>query len=287
MADVKGLRATLSFIQANPQLWRQDSWLHCFAAIAVELAGYDVLPSLWVRLGNRSVHVWDAAADVLDLTGDEARLLFAPQQHTGRSAVAHRRDRPAPTDPGPRPSPEADPLTARHCPGPAGCQGGAACQPAHGLTHPFREDHLADATLTRRQRWTIAAMAIATVVVVLGLIAAVYTVIQHQRAASQATVTITVLDKKADCTTPTTGAASCTWRIFTDAGVFADRDEVTAHKMNSQVLYSQLMYGGVYEVEIRGTRHDNLGDYPNIIRIVRVISPGHPNPAVVIATTTP
>lgn len=78
MADVKGLRATLSFIQANPQLWRQDSWLHCFAAIAVELAGYDVLPSLWVRLGNRSVHVWDAAADVLDLTGDEARLLFAP-----------------------------------------------------------------------------------------------------------------------------------------------------------------------------------------------------------------
>lgn len=78
MADVHGLRATLAFIQANPQLWRQDSWLHCFAAIAVELAGYDVLPSLWVRLDDRSVQVWDAAAEVLNLTGPQARALFAP-----------------------------------------------------------------------------------------------------------------------------------------------------------------------------------------------------------------
>lgn len=78
MADIQGLRATLAFITANPQLWRQDSWLHCFAAIAVELAGYDVLPSLWVRLDNKSVQVWDAAAEVLDLTGPQTRTLFAP-----------------------------------------------------------------------------------------------------------------------------------------------------------------------------------------------------------------
>ena len=142
---------------------------------------------------------------------------------------------------------------------------------------------MADATLTRRQRWTIAAVAIATVVVVLGAISAVYTVTQHYRAASQATVTIHVLDKRADCPTPG-GTASCTWRIYTDAGVFADRDEVTAHKLNSQALFDQLMYSGVYEVEIRGTRHDNRGQYPNIIKIVKVISQGHPNPAVVIAT---
>lgn len=111
---------------------------------------------------------------------------------------------------------------------------------------------MADATLTRRQRWTIAAVAIATVVVVLALIAAVYTVIQHHRAASQATVTIHVLDKRADCTT-TGGTASCTRRIYTDAGLFADRDEVTAHRLNSKVLFDQVMYGGVYEAQIRGT----------------------------------
>jgi hypothetical protein len=78
VADVHGLRATLAFIQANPQLWKQDSWLHCFASIAVELAGYDVLPSLWVRLDDRSAQVWDAAAEVLNLTGPQARHLFAP-----------------------------------------------------------------------------------------------------------------------------------------------------------------------------------------------------------------
>ena len=78
MADVRGLYATLAFIKANPQLWRQDSWLRCFAAIAVELAGYDVLPSLWVRLDDRSVKVWDAAAEVLNLTGPQAQALFAP-----------------------------------------------------------------------------------------------------------------------------------------------------------------------------------------------------------------
>jgi heme/copper-type cytochrome/quinol oxidase subunit 2 len=144
------------------------------------------------------------------------------------------------------------------------------------------EDYLADAPLTRRQQWGIAAIAIATVAVVLAIIAAVYTVIQHHRAANQATATIHVLDKRADCPT-TGGTASCTWRIYTDAGVFADRDEVTAHKLNSKVLFEQLMYGGVYEVQIRGTRHDNLGQYPNIIKIVKVISQGHPNPAVVIA----
>ena len=95
MADVKGLRATLSFIQANPQLWRQDSWLHCFAAIAVELAGYDVLPSLWVRLDNRSVPVWEAAAEVLDLTGPQARALFAPSNTlNGLSALVAEITRP-------------------------------------------------------------------------------------------------------------------------------------------------------------------------------------------------
>jgi hypothetical protein len=144
---------------------------------------------------------------------------------------------------------------------------------------------LVDAPLTRRQRWGIAAIAITTVLAVLAVIAAVYTVIQHHRAPSQATVTITVVDKLADCPTPTCGGtASCTWRIFTDAGVFADRNEVTAHTLNSQDLFDQLMYGGVYEVEIRGARHDNLGQYPNIIKIVKVIAQGHPNPAVVIAT---
>ena len=78
MADVHGLRATLAFIRANPQLWDQSSWLHCFAAIAVELAGYDVLPSLWVRLDDRWLKVWDAAVEVLDLTGPQAQALFAP-----------------------------------------------------------------------------------------------------------------------------------------------------------------------------------------------------------------
>jgi hypothetical protein len=71
------LRATLACIEANPGLWEQGSWLDCFAAYAVELAGYDVLPSLWVRLPHRSVQVWDAAVEVLDLTGDQARALFA------------------------------------------------------------------------------------------------------------------------------------------------------------------------------------------------------------------
>ncbi|WP_194923179.1 hypothetical protein [Catenulispora pinisilvae] len=145
---------------------------------------------------------------------------------------------------------------------------------------------MADATVTRRQRWAIAAIAFATAVVVLALIAAVYTVIQHHRAASQTTVTITVVDKRADYTTRTTGSTAPCFRIFTDAGVFADRNEVTAHKLNSQVLFDQLMYGGVYQVQIRGTRHDNLGVYPNIIKIVRVITQGHPNPAVVIAPST-
>ncbi|MBS2550494.1 hypothetical protein KGQ19_26845 [Catenulispora sp. NL8] len=78
MADVHGLRATLAYIQDNPQRWRQDSWQRCFAAIAVELAGYDVLPSRWVRLDSRSVQVWDAAVEVLDLTGDQGWLLFNP-----------------------------------------------------------------------------------------------------------------------------------------------------------------------------------------------------------------
>lgn len=56
------------------------------------------------------------------------------------------------------------------------------------------------------------------------------------------------------------------------------------HKLNSRDLYGQLTYGGVYEVEIRGTRHDNLGQYLNIIKIVKVITQGHRNPAVVKTT---
>lgn len=87
MADVHGLRATLAFITANPQRWRQGSSRSCFAAIAVQLAGYDVLPSLWVRLDDRSVQVWDAAAEVLNLTGNEARLLFAPGNSLEELAV--------------------------------------------------------------------------------------------------------------------------------------------------------------------------------------------------------
>lgn len=78
MANVRGLHAVLACVEANPGLWDQGSWMDCFAAIAVELAGYSVLPSLWVRMGWRSQRVWDAAAEVLDLTGDQARRLFAP-----------------------------------------------------------------------------------------------------------------------------------------------------------------------------------------------------------------
>ncbi|GAA2019039.1 hypothetical protein GCM10009839_14230 [Catenulispora yoronensis] len=78
MANVHRLRSTLGFVEANPGLWDQGSWLDCFAAIAVENAGYVVLPSLWVRVGYRSVKVWDVAAEVLDLTGAQARRLFAP-----------------------------------------------------------------------------------------------------------------------------------------------------------------------------------------------------------------
>lgn len=78
MANARGMRETVAFIEMNPDLWDQSSWLHCFAAIAVETAGYTVLPSLWVRLPNRSLKVWNAAAEVLNLTGDQARALFAP-----------------------------------------------------------------------------------------------------------------------------------------------------------------------------------------------------------------
>jgi len=145
---------------------------------------------------------------------------------------------------------------------------------------------LADATVTRSMKGTIAVIVAVVCVLTALLVYALHQAL-HSRAASQATVTITVVDKRADCATPTTGSiASCTWRIFTDTGVFADHNEISAHKLNSQDLYSQLMYGGVYKVEIRGTRHDTLGVYPNIIKIVKVISQGHPNPAVVITPST-
>ena len=78
MANVTGLHRTLAFIEMNPAFWDQSSWLHCFAAIAVELAGHLALSSLWVRLPGRSVQVWDAAAEVLDLARDQARALFDP-----------------------------------------------------------------------------------------------------------------------------------------------------------------------------------------------------------------
>lgn len=142
---------------------------------------------------------------------------------------------------------------------------------------------MADATVTRSMKRTIAVIAALVCILTLLLVYALHQAL-HRRAASQTTATITVVDKRADCATPTTGGtASCTWRIFTDAGVFADHNEISAHKLNSRVLFDQLMYGGAYEVETRGIRHDNLGVYPNIIRIVRVISQGHQNPALVIA----
>ena len=78
MANVIRLRATLEYIEADPDLWDQGSWEDCFAAWAVYLAGIWVSPSLWARVGDRSVRVWDAAAEVLDLTGNQARALFAP-----------------------------------------------------------------------------------------------------------------------------------------------------------------------------------------------------------------
>ncbi|MBS2531944.1 hypothetical protein KGQ20_04090 [Catenulispora sp. NF23] len=144
---------------------------------------------------------------------------------------------------------------------------------------------MAEEPITRRQRWIIGLIVVATVILTLAAIALGYKAIQQHRAATQATVTITVQDKRADCTAAT--PPSCTYTIVSDAGIFADHDEITAHKLNSQGLFDQLMYGGVYEVEIRGARHDSLGSYPNIIKIVRVIAPGHPNPAVVIAPATP
>jgi hypothetical protein len=78
VANIARLHTMLAFVESNPDLWDQGSWLRCFAAIAAELAGYNVLPSLWVRLEYRSLPVWDAATEVLDLTGDQARRLFAP-----------------------------------------------------------------------------------------------------------------------------------------------------------------------------------------------------------------
>lgn len=78
MANTSRLHAALAYVESNPHRWDQGSWLSCFAAIAVELAGFRILPSLWVRLDHRSVRVWDAAAEVLDLTGEQARRLFAP-----------------------------------------------------------------------------------------------------------------------------------------------------------------------------------------------------------------
>ena len=104
---------------------------------------------------------------------------------------------------------------------------------------------MADATVTRSMKRTIAVIAALVCILTLLLVYALHQAL-HSRAASQATVTITVVDKRADCTTPTTGnTASCSWRIFTDAGAFADHNEISAHKLNSQDLYSQLMYGGV------------------------------------------
>lgn len=77
MADVRRLNETLAFIEMNPALWDQTSWLHDFAAIAVELAGYPVLASLWVLLPSGLARVWDAAAELLDLSVQQARRLFA------------------------------------------------------------------------------------------------------------------------------------------------------------------------------------------------------------------
>jgi hypothetical protein len=78
VANADRLHITLSFIKANPDLWDQGSPLHSFAAIAVELAGYNVLPSAWVWLPGRLVWLTDAAAEVLELTGPQSRRLFAP-----------------------------------------------------------------------------------------------------------------------------------------------------------------------------------------------------------------
>ncbi|GAA2019044.1 hypothetical protein GCM10009839_14240 [Catenulispora yoronensis] len=149
---------------------------------------------------------------------------------------------------------------------------------------------MADAEMTRRQKWTIAVIAFTVVVLTLGAIGVVYKAIQHQRAATDTTVTITVQDKRNVCHTVGTGAEatqSCHYEIYTDAGVFANHDEYTAHKLNSDMLFGQLMYGGVYQVEVRGARHDNVGIFPNIIRIVTTVKPGHPSPPAVIATANP
>ena len=112
-----------------------------------------------------------------------------------------------------------------------------------------------------------------------------YKAVQHVRASSQATVTITVQSKQRICDPGQ--PPMCRYEIYTDVGVFADKDEITAHKLNSDALFGQLMYDGVYEVTVRGVRHDNLAIYPNIIAIVKTVKPGHPNPATVIAPATP
>jgi len=155
---------------------------------------------------------------------------------------------------------------------------GRWCVPAGTDPHQGKRELLADEPMSGKDRWIIGLVAAITVIVTLICIAVVYQAIRRHRAATGTTVTITVQDKRADCTT---APPSCT-TIYSDAGIFADRDEITAHKLNSKVPFDQLMYGGVYEVQVRGTRHDDLGQYPTITKILKVISQGHPNPATVI-----
>jgi len=86
-------------------------------------------------------------------------------------------------------------------------------------------------------------------------------------------VTITVTDKNRVCDS-TGKSVSCYYLIYTTSGTFKDTDSLLNGKFASSDLYGQLRRGGQYEVEAQGWRIPWMSEYPNIVRIVKVVKEG-------------
>ena len=99
---------------------------------------------------------------------------------------------------------------------------------------------------------------------------------------TEKTVTATVLDK--GITTSSTSddkgntTVTSTYMIYTDKGVFTDKDGLVKWKFNSSDMYGQLQKGQTYKFTVHGWRNHFLSIYPNIDSAAPAAAPSSPAP---------
>lgn len=80
-------------------------------------------------------------------------------------------------------------------------------------------------------------------------------------------VVATVTEKERVCSRSGENQTECKYMVWTDAGVFENRDDIRFWKFNSATVQGQLHVGGRYRLKVVGWRSGLMSWFPNIISV--------------------